>query len=215
MNTPPGGNPGTAYATADRYLIFGFSFGNSNNDGIYDGEHLNQHGPSAPPDPPYEDNCEFLVRVFGDLIAKHKDDWLNRPFVDEINKELIASYNPHSDDPVVKAKYDTLRASGFKGIYTDEAGSFNQVRHFAGGFVNAYYGGLALYTANSVGPLTNRNGEAIATAVLLSEANKREKDNSSGDIALNGISVPMGVGLAFGSIKASDLPGQIRSAVCN
>lgn len=59
---------------------------------------------------------------------------------------MINSFNPWSKDPNVKANHDSKRASGFKEEFKDEQGSFNQVRHFAGAFVNAYYGGLAAHT---------------------------------------------------------------------
>jgi hypothetical protein len=174
-------------------------------------------GPSPPVDldPLNDDDCEFLVRVFKDLAKKHKSDWFNKSFIDEIRKELIDSLNPWSKDPAIVEKHNSLRSRGFIGDFTDESGSFNQVRHFAGGFVNAYYGGLAAYSAATAAQKPLALAEAVASAAAVTLANRRETDNSAGDIALNGVSAPMGVAFAFGSIGMSELADEIRSKVCD
>ena len=81
-----------------------------------------------------------------------------------------------------------------------------------GGFSNAYYGGVAAAIAPSTFPNDLVMNYAVEEAVK--RANLREGENEHGDRAVNGVSVPLGVRLAFGDINRRQLGGLIRQQVC-
>ena len=105
-----------------------------------------------------------------------------------------------------------FRSTGFKSEFNDDKGSYNQVRHFVGGFSNAYLGAVLVAIAPSTVPEDMVFDYALEEAVR--RANIREGPEEHADRALNMVSAPLGVQLAFGKIKRGQLGDLIRKQVC-
>ena len=164
------------------------------------------HAPQNPPPRPIDkqhmlDDCKFLAATVEEYARKSRSD---TTFVKALAKRFVTPSN--QDSPEMRE----FRAGGFKGRFNDDQGSYNQVRHFVGGFSNAYYGGLAA----RVGLFDMPNGYDIAVSEGVRRANAREDPEETGDRNLNGVSVPLGVQLAFGRINRGQLGNLIRSQVC-
>jgi hypothetical protein len=94
-----------------------------------------------------KNDCQFLADYADELAA---NTYTNTGFVLGIGSRFVTPTN--TDTPEMRE----FRSDGFKGRFNDDQGSYNQVRHFAGGFTNAYYGGLAAVGADygGINPLT-------------------------------------------------------------
>lgn len=161
---------------------------------------------NGPPPRPWlheQDDCHFLA----DTVDQYAQNaWTTTGFVNALRDRFIPASN--QDSPAMRE----FRSTGFRPEFNDDHGSYNQVRHFVGGFSNAYYGGVAAAIAPSTVPNDLVMNYAVEEAVK--RANLREGENEHGDRALNGVSVPLGVRLAFGDINRRQLGGLVRQQVC-
>lgn len=87
--------------------------------------------PDNPPPRPWlhnEDDCHYLANTV-DQYAKNA--WTTTVFVNALRNRFIPPSN--QDSPAMRE----FRSSGFKPEFNDDNGSYNQVRHFVGGFFPA------------------------------------------------------------------------------
>jgi len=99
-----------------------------------------------------------------------------------------------------------FRSSGFKGRFNDDAGSYNQVRHFAGVFSNAFFWGVAASMTNlNYGLVVN---EALKRAV------GHEGPTEYADRRLSAVIVPEALALAYDVSDRRNLGKFIRENIC-
>ena len=168
--------------------------------------YLLPQNPDYPPPRPWlhnEDDCHYLANTL-DQYAKNA--WTTTGFVNALRDRFVPESNQDS------SAMREFRSTGFKSDFNDDSGSYNQVRHFIGGFSNAYFGGLAAAIAPTSVPDKLVLDYAIEEAVR--RANLREGPDEHADRDLNEVSAPLGVQLAFGKIGRRQLADLIRKEVC-
>lgn len=157
------------------------------------------------------DDCHYLAD-YADKAASESST--NMQFANALWERFVKDSAPISgSDP--GPKYSEFRAGGFRGKFTDEHGSFNQVRHFVGGLTNAFWGAAPIATlALPASPLSYPLAFAAAVKTALKVANDREHPGESADRALNEYSVKLGVRLGFGFTSRNEIGAFIRKYIC-
>jgi hypothetical protein len=166
------------------------------------------------------DNCHRFADIVDQLAKQTKSA---SSFVQSLSERFLN-----------RSRYGEFRSTGFKAQFRDETpsrpgandNSANQVYHYIGGFVNAFGSAANIATgAMFTGVPGYLAAYESAMRGALYYANRHENFDSRGnplpdspshraDRALNGISIPASLDLAFGFLNPRDLADRIRREVC-
>jgi RHS repeat-associated protein len=169
------------------------------------------------------DNCHRFAQIVDQLASQATSD---SAFVQSLNARFLSRSK--------QFPYSEFRSTGFNPQFRDEVGtgsgpmanSPNQVYHYVGGFVNAYGTAVKIaYGAMLGGPAAYLAAYGSAKTGALYYANDHENHDAQGnslpdspshraDRALNGVSTPASVDLAFGFLNRNALGNRIRRDVC-
>ena len=161
------------------------------------------HGPPPPHDPPGGD-CGKLVAIVEDIAnsAANADDFIKALVAKVIGNLDVNSYTDF--DKANNLRGANFGDSGFKSQFQDGS---NQVRHFTGGLWAGYlFGpGVAQLGMNSNEDSTIVDGRGVVGSAAGILPTLFPKDSSKADVALNSVSIPLGVRLTPVAAETRDV----------